>query len=54
MELIFFSSIIDASLNLARNFSPENEKKKQNKTKQKKMLNIWIENFKVLFLRNSR
>ena len=39
-----------------KDFSPENEKKKQNKTKQneKKMLNIWIENFKVLFLRNSR
>ena len=36
-------------------FSPDNEKKKQNKTKQnKKMLNILIENFKVLFLRNSR
>ena len=33
-------------------FSPENEKK-QNKIKQK-MLNIWIKNFKVLFLRNSR
>ena len=37
-----------------KDFSPENEKK-QNKTKQnKKILNIWIENFKVLFLRNSR
>ena len=34
-----------------KDFSPENE----NKTKQnKKMLNIWIENFKVLFLRNSK
>ena len=30
-------------------FSPENEKKQN-----KKKLNIWIENFKVLFLRNSR
>ena len=37
-----------------KDFSPDNEKKnktKQNKTK--KMLNIWIENFKV-FLRNSK
>ena len=36
-----------------KDFSPENEKK-QDKTKQNKILNIWIENFKVLFLRNSR
>ena len=40
-----------------KDFPPENEKN-QNKTKQnktnKKMLSIWIENFKVLFLRNSR
>ena len=38
-----------------KDFSPDNEKKnktKQNKTKKK--LNIWIVNFKVLFLRNSR
>ena len=42
-----------------KDFPPGNEKKKnktkQNKIKQtKKMLSIWIENFKVLFLRNSR
>ena len=51
---IFFSSIIDASVNLVRGF-PLRVKKK--KTKQKnEMLNLWIdlENFKVLFLRNSR
>ena len=52
MELNFFSSIIDASVNFARTF-PLRMKKKQNKT-NKKMLSIWIENFKVLFLRNSR
>ena len=57
MELNFFSSIIDASVNFARTFPLGMKKKKQNKTKQnkqKKMLSIWIENFKVLFLRNSR
>ena len=43
----FFSSIIDASVNLARTFPLR---------MKKKMLNIWIdlENFKVLFLRLSR
>ena len=52
MELNFFSLIIDASVNLARTFPLRMKKTKQNKTKI--MLNIWIENFKVLFLRNSR
>ena len=61
---IFFSSIIDASVNVVKGFplrvkKKENKKQKQ-KQKQKKQknqtLNLWIdlENFKILFLRNSR
>ena len=53
MELNFFSLIIDASVNLARTF-PLRMKKKTKQNKTKIMLNIWIENFKVLLLRNSR
>ena len=51
---IFFSSIIDASVNLVRGF-PLRVKKKTKKTKNE-TLNLWsdLENFKVLFLRNSR
>ena len=52
MELNFFSLIVDASVSLARTFPLRMKKTKQNKTKI--MLNIWIENFMVLFLRNSR
>ena len=37
-----------------KDFSPENEKNKTKQNKTNKMLNIWIENLKVLFLRNSR
>ena len=37
-----------------KDFSPENEKKKTKQNKTKIMLNISIEIFKVLFLRNSR
>ena len=54
MELNLFSSIIDASVNLARTFPLRMKKKNKTKQNKKKMLNIWIENFKVLFLRNSR
>ena len=53
---IFFSSIIDASVNLVRDFPLRlKNKTKQNKTKNQ-TLNLWIDlgNFKVLFLRNSK
>ena len=49
---IFFSSIIDASVNLVRGFLLRVKKKNDNNKKKKnEMLNLWIdlENFKVLF-----
>ena len=50
---IFFSSIIDAWVNLERSVPLRVEKtKKQNKKKNAK--SIYLENFKVLFLRNPR
>ena len=50
-----FLSIFDASINFMRCFPLIIEKKKEKKTKTKK-LNPWIDlvNLKVLFLRNSK
>ena len=53
--IIVFLSIFDASINFMRCFPLIIEKKKEKKTKTKK-LNPWIDlvNLKVLFLRNSK